>query len=905
MTSRKMVRFAVTVIGVCAHMACAATTNTWDVNPDLPGAQDGSGTWTASVSDTNWWNNAAANTNWSNSAAPDLTIIGAGSGAAGTITLGEAITVGHLRFNAAGSGSYTLDGNGNALTFGITNPLLWVSSGVTVTNRANGDNNTRDLNVSGGGTFVFAGTNIVHSIDVMDANTGWYGITGGVAGSTITIPSGASFRTVGYPPVYQYSTFGVRLRDAVTLNVSGSLTTSARFGGHSNEDGFTININPGAVVTNTGDTILGWNAYATLNVNGGVFVAAGGVFHQDGNTGYLNLNGGTLETPHVWISSDAVSPFYVTFNGGTLKAQADSILEENSDKSGVSTYQVQNGGAVIDCNGRNPEAVLPFTRKGSGGFVKQGSGTLSFAGGSYTGATTVTAGTLNLNFNRRSAWVAREAVSDFYDRTSRLVLNGGNLAVTGRATVPSVTRNFVVGGAAVNYFCARSGSTNNLVAGMPVSGLHIPTNTFVTYVKDASKVSLSKAATNATAATVSLTFDGVTNTTWQTIDNVELQQSSTLTVNANGGPGTTLSVGAITGAGGLTKDGNGTLALTGTNTYGGATLIKGGTVKLAALVTVTNASFEVHDPLNEHPPYGYFDTPVNAGWAFSSAGIAALGSTWVNSNAVIDGAYVAFLQAFATNGVASTTLSLPADGQYIISFMAGKRLNMPACALSVEVDGTNKFGFTAAELAGELGATYTGSAVLSGGLHTLTFRAPYTGVDTAIWFDRVVVNTLAGSSQAGSLPTGTVATVSSGAVLDLGGKAQTLAGLSGNGLVTNGTLAVSGTVAPGTNTIGTLTLAAATTLTGTLLIDTAISGTNDLLKVQGSLNLTGATLQIQDVNQLKSGTSYVVATCTPGGLTGPFAATNFVAGKRWHVVYDNIKGEVRLEILQGTQIKIH
>jgi autotransporter-associated beta strand protein len=777
---------------------------------------------------------------------------------------------------------------------------------VTVTNRANSASSGIHLNVTGGGTFVFAGTNLFNSVDVMDNNTGWYGITGGVSGSTITIPSGASFKTTGYPPVYQYSTFGVRLRRSVTLNVSGSLTTSSRFGGHSGEDGFIININPGAVVTNTGDTLLGWNSYATLNVNGGVFVAAGGVFHQDGSIGYLNLNGGTLETPHVWISSDASSPFYVAFNGGTLKAQADSILEENSDKSGVSTYQVQNGGAVIDSNGKSLEAIIAFARKGSGGLTKQGSGTLTFSGGSYTGATTVTAGTLNLNFNRRSAWVARDAVSDFYDRTSRLVLNGGNLAVTGRASTPSVTRNFLVGGAAVNYFCARVGSTNNLVAGMPVSGLHIPTNTFVTYVKDSSKVSLSKAATNATAATVSLTFDGVTNTTWQTINNIELQQSSTLTVNANGGPGTTLSVGAITGIGSLTKDGNGTLALTGTNTYGGATLIKGGTVKLAALVTVTNASFEVHDPLNEHPPYGYFDTPVNAGWAFSSAGIAALGSTWVNSNAVIDGAYVAFLQAFATNGVASAPLLLPADGQYIISFLAGKRLNMPACALSVEVDGTNKFGFTAAELAGELGATYTGSAVLSGGLHTLTFRAPYTGVDTAIWLDRVVVNTLAGASQAGNLPTGTVVTVSSGAVLDLGAKTQILSGLSGGGLVTNGTLSVGGTVAPGgTNVIGTLTLAAATTLNGTLLVDTALGGTNDLLKVQGSLNLTGSSLQIQDVNQLKSGTSYVIATCTPGGLTGRFASANFAAGTRWHVVYDNVKGEVRLEIFGGTLLRIN
>ena len=277
----------------------------------------------------------------------------------------------------------------------------------------------------------------------------------------------------------------------------------------------------------------------------------------------------------------------------------------------------------------------------------------------------------------------------------------------------------------------------------------------------------------------------------------------------------------------------------------------------------------------------------------------------MNANAVIDGAYAGFIQANAMAGTISTTLVLPTDGLTRISFLAGKRTNMPACALNVEIDGTNKFGFTAAELASELGAIFTGAAVLPKGTHTLTFRGLYTGADTAIWIDKVVVDTLAGCGLVGNLPTGTVATVASGAVLDLGSGAQTLAGLNGSGLVTNGTLAISGITAPGgTNVIGTLTLAAATALNGTLLIDTSIGGTNDLLAVQGNLNLTGSVLQIQDVSQLKSGTSYLIATCTPGGLTGHFASTNFVGGTRWHVVYDNIKGEVRLEVFRGTLIKV-
>ena len=899
MTSRKTGGFVATVIGVCANMACAATTNTWDADIGTTGAQDGSGTWTSNLSASNWWSNAAVNTNWDNGVLPDLTIIGAGSGAAGTITLGEPVTVGHLRFNAAGSGSYILDGNGNALTFGMNFPLLWVSAGVTVTNRINGDNNTRDLDVSGGGTFVFAGTNTFHSVDMLDSSTAYHGLTGGVDATTITIPSGASFTTTGSNPLTDFgATYGIRLRRGTTLNVSGKFTTSAKLGGHSVEDNSTININPGAVVTNTADVMLGWNSKVTLNMNGG-FMAAYNVYHMDSSTGYLNLNGGTLDTTHINTDSTAGNMLSVNFNGGTLRARSSILFDESSDKGSISTYQVQNGGVVIDSNGYNPEAILAFTKKGSGGLTKLGSGTLTFAGGSYTGATTVTTGTLNLNFNRRAAWVARDVVSEFYDRTSRLVLNGGNFVVTGRAVATNVTKSFTVGVSASP--CARGGNTTGLVAGMPVSGLHIPTNTYIAYVKDSSRLVLSQAATNGTAATVSLTFGGVTNTTWQTIDNVELQQSAIITVNANGGPGTALSVGAITGAGGLTKDGNGTLALSGTNTYGGATLIKGGTLKLTASVAVTNASFETHETLANSGTWSY--APTNAFWAFSSAGISVSGNTWVSTAAGIDGAYAGFIQA---SGTLSTTLSLPANGLYMISFMAGKRPSNSAVAISVEIDGANKFGFAAAEFS-DAGAVYTGSAVLSSGTHTLTFRGTVAvNGNDATWIDRVTVTTLAGGGLVGNLPTGTVAAVTSGAVLDLGGNAQTLAGLSGDGLVTNGTLAVSGTVAPGgTNAVGTLTLATATALTGTLLVDTTLAGTNDLLKVQGTLNLlTGATLQIQDMNQLKTDKVYVITTFTPDGLTGRFYSTNFAAGSRWHMVYDNTKGEVRLAFSPGTLIGI-
>lgn len=847
----------------------------------------------------------SANTNWVNgSTYGDLAVIGAGSGAAGTISLGENITVGHMRFNAPGSGSYTIDGNGNALGFGFNYPLLWVSKNVTVTNRANSASSAINLNVTGGGNLVFAGTNTFKSVDVMDATTAWYGITGGVAGTTITIPAGARLGTVGYPPTYQYSTFGLRLRDQVTLNVDGLLTTSARVGGHSGEDNFVITINPGAVVTNSSDFLLGWNSPATMNMNGG-YVVATGVSHLDSSTGILNLNGGTLEVGSISLSA-WTGTFNVNFNGGLVKARNTSLFNETSTKNNISTYFVKDGGAMINGNGYSFEALPPFIRSGSGGLTKSGGGTLSFSGGSYTGATTVTAGTLNLNFNRRAPWAARDAIGEFLDRSSRVVLAGGNLTVTGRSAAPTDTRTFTLGRTTKDYSRgAKDGNTSGLVAGMAVSGTYIPTNTFVTYINDSSKLTISQVNTQNSSdfLAMPLTFGGVTNVTWQTVDTIDLQQSATLTVNANNGPGTVLAVGAVTGPGGLTKNGDGTLALYGPGTYAGATVIQNGTVKLTSPVVVTNASFETHAPLVEHPPYGYYTgAPANTYWTYqSSAGIAAWGSTWVSANAVIDGASAAFVQTSDTVGGISTTVVLPSDGRYVISFLAGKRPAKPASALIVAVDGNDLFQFAAEEFS-DAGTVYSGSALLTAGTHTLAFRGVYTGIDTGIWIDRVSVSTLAdGEPDDNLLPTGTALTVMANGVLNLGGSAQTVAALSGSGLVTNGALTVSGAVSPaGTDTVGVLTVAADTTVSGSLSADTALDGTCDRLTIQGALDVTGATLQIQDTEALDTAHTYVLATCTPGSLTGTFVSTNLGEGTIWRVKYKNADGEIRLEVRQGT-----
>ena len=146
----------------------------------------------------------------------------------------------------------------------------------------------------------------------------------------------------------------------------------------------------------------------------------------------------------------------------------------------------------------------------------------------------------------------------------------------------------------------------------------------------------------------------------------------------------------------------------------------------------------------------------------------------------------------------------------------------------------------------------------------------------------------------GALPVSARVVLSADATLNMNGASQTVAEVSGCGLVTNGTFIVTGAVAPGgTNAVGTLSVAASATLTGTLLADVALDGSCDTLNVSGSLDVSGLDLNIQDLTKLKPRTQYLLATCAPGGLTGPFEATNLDTG-RWAVSYRNADGEIRL-----------
>ncbi|MEI7901501.1 MAG: autotransporter-associated beta strand repeat-containing protein, partial [bacterium] len=106
--------------------ASDAVALTYDANLSTTGAQDGAGAgW--NTTSVNFWN-GSADVVWPNTTS-DTAVFGAGSGAAGSVTVGT-VTANGITFDAPGSGAYTL--TGGTITLGGITPTINVSA-VSVT----------------------------------------------------------------------------------------------------------------------------------------------------------------------------------------------------------------------------------------------------------------------------------------------------------------------------------------------------------------------------------------------------------------------------------------------------------------------------------------------------------------------------------------------------------------------------------------------------------------------------------------------------------------------------------------------------------------------------------------------------------------------------------------------------
>jgi len=418
---------------------------------------------------------------------------------------------------------------------------------------------------------IWAGTTRLNvNVDVGGpANTWTYNNTAGafvISGAAFSIANG----------IINNSTNTQTINNAITLTlgqtwsaVSGNLV----FGGNIDNGGFLLTIGGAAntsasgIISGAGGltksgagrlTLTGANSYTgTTTVSAGVLnvqnatglgTTAAGTTVTSGAA--LQLQGGiavgneALTLDGTGISNDGALRNISGNNSWAGLITINSATRINSD-SGTLTLDVASGNAITGTNdnlqfgGAGNITINDAIATGSGTLTKDGTGKLILnAANTYTGATTVNAGVLNIQNNTGLGTIAGGTT----------IANGATLQLQNNITVGSETLNIRGTGA--------SGQTGALVN---VSG----TNNYGGLLTLAAATTLSS-----DSGTLNLTNAGtITGATF----------GLTLTGSGNG------SIASIIGttSGSLTKSGTGTWTLTGANTFTGATTVSGGTLSLA------------------------------------------------------------------------------------------------------------------------------------------------------------------------------------------------------------------------------------------------------------------------------------------------------------------------------------
>jgi outer membrane autotransporter protein len=269
----------------------------------------------------------------------------------------------------------------------------------------------------------------------------------------------------------------------------------------------------------------------------------------------------------------------LTFNGGTL--QFGSAFNLASTR----TITLNGGGGTFDTNGFSTTISQGIT--GIGGLTKAGDGVLILTGtNNYTGGTTITAGVLIAGSTTALSPASAFTVNGTLDLGGFSNTIG---ALNGLGTVTnsaSPQQNAVLtvgqpGSTASGLFSGVIQDGLNSTVGLNLAGgvlVLTGSNTYTGGTTISGGVLDVSADNNLGAVSGGLSFNGGT---LQFGSAFHLASTRTITLNGGGGTfdtnGFNISISqGITGIGGLTKTGPGTLTLSGSNSYSGGTVLNAG-----------------------------------------------------------------------------------------------------------------------------------------------------------------------------------------------------------------------------------------------------------------------------------------------------------------------------------------
>ena len=617
------------------------------------------------------------------------------------LTLSGGITLGNSAFTTTGagsdgttdgiirsvSGSNIISGNLN-LTGGGGSSTYRADTGASLTVSGTvggvGSNLTRIVTLVGGGDFVFNGT-------IRDSNDGTISTVGVSSGNTgTTTLNGTNTYTLA-TTVGAGSTLIAGSTQAFGINSAATVTGTLRLAGNSNSLGSIAGAGTIENASATGATLTvggnntstafsgviqdgsGAGALALTKTGTGTTTFSGGL---NTYTGITTLTGGTLS-----IGADAdlgTAPVslvanQLTINGGTLATSATFDLAATR---GVTLSSTSGGFAPAAATTLGISGEIT----GSGSFTKAGAGTVELKGtaaNTYTGLTTVSAGTLDLNKTGVNA-IAGNVGAGGLDKVHDILVSGGTLRLLGNdqiidsasINVTSGTLNFNnfnetihnldVSGGTVNFGTGDitiedptwSGGIVN-VAGNTTVGTQVQTANYSAGVNEYNVASTGTLTIGTVSTAGPFEFGGSNNNAQMDVAGtvqlragspVELRFTGTGTstgsiigagqFNLNGstrtfnigdaGSAVDMNIGVVisnsTGTAGILKTGAGTLQLTNANTFNGGMTVSNGTL----LVNNTSGSAT-----------GTGSVTVNTGATLGGSGIIA--PTVTNASVSVQG----------------------------------------------------------------------------------------------------------------------------------------------------------------------------------------------------------------------------------------------------------------------------
>ena len=460
-----------------------------------------------------------------------------------TNTTGSLVT---LAGNITGSGGLTTNGSG-FLQLSGTNTYFGptqVISGGLLAETPNALSSASDFTIGAGAV-----------LEVVNQAIGSLAGAGSVAGIGTLAAGADNASTVFSGTIIDYP--GAQL--ALNKLGTGTLTFTGdnTYSGGTTISAGTLQIGDGGTSgTISGDVVnngtLSFNRSDTVTFGGAI--SGSGTVQQLG-TGTLTLSGSNSYAGGTYISSSGTvsvssdsnlgaATGAVTLDSGTLQFGGSFVSNR--------PFTLNSGGGAFDTNGSN--VTLNGAIVGSGGLTKISPGTLTLSGmNSYTGGTTISAGTLQLGNGGNSGSIVGNVADNgtlAFDRSDVVTFNGvisgsGSVQQSGSGTTVLTGANTYSGGTLITGGTLQVAADSNL--GSSAGGI-----TF-------------------NGGTLLFTGTGTPTSTATTDRPITLDAGGGTIGSPSGGIGYV--DGNISGSGSLTLNSGGWMFLEGTNTYSGPTLI--------------------------------------------------------------------------------------------------------------------------------------------------------------------------------------------------------------------------------------------------------------------------------------------------------------------------------------------